>query len=543
MVVRIADAGRLTKMVAEMLDIEIESFPVEVATVFGQKLPIVGLDGSWCEDLRIEHVGYGVKKVHWGTRFHESDYVEWIARSWVIDRVQTCLDLRPATEILIRLSNLDASNDEPAEVEEILFRWLQSLAVEESATGRNAAVIGARLLYAWCLEEDLPGFSEFRLMELESIPLIRGGMDHLVSLREVISGPFTRVELGMIEAALQESRGGVTAAQRAAFLLGRDWGIRPIQMALIRPEDYGTDELGPFLMVPSVKGIRRSRRRRAKGNLVKRYIADDTAEAIEAQVAAAPEQAAIVIARVRRILGDLGFPNPDIVMPLFPARERTEDRLRRLCESAALKEYALHDDSIHLSRQIRELTWQLGIKNARALDHDGREELLQISAYRLRRTKGTGMVLSGATPEEVAEALDHQGVSSIAHYFRYNRELHDFINQVHAGSPDIEAAVQMWSGRFSDEEPAGASDITVGGLGRCNRGSPCPYHPTVTCYACQRFRPLKSADHRGALWNIEEFQRSIAGSSTGPIAQQLEAAIFGAKSVIKAIEEEQHACR
>lgn len=535
--VRLADAERITTGVAALLDTEVDEFPTEISTVFGQKLSIVQKTGAWSDDLHVEHIGYGVRKIHWGTRFHENDYVEWIARCWVIDRIQTRLDLRPTIEILIRLASFRADEEKPSMVEESLFHWLRTLAMEESASGRDAAVVGARLLYEWCLDEGLPGFNEFRFMELEAVPLTQGGMDHLVSMREVIAGPYTRVELSMIEAALQEP-GAATTAQRAAFLLGRDWGLRPIQMALLRPEDYGRDTLGPFIMVPSVKGIRRSRLRRAKGNFVKRYIADDTAEAVEAQIEAAPEQAKLVVARARRILDELGLPF-DIPLPLFPCRERTEDRLRRLCENQSLRPYALHADSTWVSRAVRALTWQLGLKNIRANIRGDRDELLEISAYRLRRTKGTSMVLSGATPEEVAQALDHQDAAHVAHYFRYNRELHDFINQVHASNPDIAMAVKMWSGRFADDRATGASDATVGGLGRCRRGSPCPYHPTVTCYACHRFRPLRSADHRGALKNIEELQRAIAAESTGPIAQQLEAAIFGAKSVIRAIEEEE----
>jgi len=527
-----SDSERLAIVVEEMLDMEIDRFPPTISTVFGQQLPIVSADGSWCDDLRFEHIGYKESWIPWGRRLHESDYIEWIVRAWTIERVQTRLDVRPVTQILKRIDSLHVHSVEPLQAEEALFRWLQDIATTEAVAGRDSAVIGARLLYQWCLEEDLPGFSEFRFMDFESISMARRDTDHLVSMRDTTNGPYTRVELGIVEAALRRS-GLATVAQRALFLLGRDWGLRPIQMALLRPEDHGRDELGPYVMVPSVKGVRRSRRRRSKGNLVKRYIADDTSEAIEAQMVAANHQAAIVLDRCQRILGERRN-DYKMVIPLFPCRERSEARLRRMLGSPALMDYSIHADSSYLSKLLRTLTWQLAIVNGRSR----RDELLEISAYRLRRTKGTSMVLSGATPEEVAEALDHQSISTIVHYFRYNRELHDFINQVHASSPDIATAARMWEGRFSDDTKTDSGDGVIGGLGRCKRGSPCPYHPTVSCYACHRFRPSRNGDHLAALKSIEAFQLRMASESTGPIAQQLEAAIFGAKAVILAVEEQ-----
>jgi hypothetical protein len=148
------------------------------------------------------------------------------------------------------------------------------------------------------------------------------------------------------------------------------------------------------------------------------------------------------------------------------------------------------------------------------------------------------MVLSGATPEEVAEALDHVSVDSIKYYFRYNLELHDFINRAHSESPDIVRAVEAWQGRLDGMDSFLPNEIKIGSLGKCTRGSTCPYHPTVSCYSCQNFRPSKNADHRQALIDIQNFQSLMRETSTGPISQQLEIAMHGAKSLILAIEHE-----
>jgi hypothetical protein len=199
--------------------------------------------------------------------------------------------------------------------------------------------------------------------------------------------------------------------------------------------------------------------------------------------------------------------------------------------------YAFHSISSRLSADIRSLTWLLEVKDP----HPYRKDFtgfMELSAYRLRRTKGTAMVLSGATAEEVAEALDHQSVNSITHYFRYNLELQSFINQAHAASPDVVDAIEMWQGRFlEDDTDHTERTVPISSLGRCASTSVCPHHPTISCYGCSKFRPSRKADHQGALNNIKQFQNTISAHSSGPIAMQVEAALFGAQAILIALKE------
>ncbi|MBB6155149.1 hypothetical protein HDC30_002372 [Pseudomonas sp. JAI115] len=147
------------------------------------------------------------------------------------------------------------------------------------------------------------------------------------------------------------------------------------------------------------------------------------------------------------------------------------------------------------------------------------------------------MVLSGASPDEVAEALDHINLNSIKHYFRYNLELQEFINTTHMASPEINSAVQMWNGKFTDKTTDRSALTSISSLGLCSLTEPCPFHPTVTCYACPKFRPGRHADHEAALADITKFQQMLGNTSTGAMAQQVEAAIHGAQAVIIAVKE------
>src|ERR1700761_9571996 len=73
-------------------------FPTEVYTPFGQRI-VLSRDGRWCSRLEIEHVGFSPVIFHWGARFAKSPLVEWAFRTWAIERIQSRVDLRPATEV------------------------------------------------------------------------------------------------------------------------------------------------------------------------------------------------------------------------------------------------------------------------------------------------------------------------------------------------------------------------------------------------------------------------------------------------------------
>lgn len=527
-------AKTLVESVSNRLNSDLEEFPREIVTIYGQKILTVDNEGKWAEYLYFEHIGYTIRKIYWAKRFHSDDYVEWIVRSWIAEILEESTNLKVFLCVIYELPSLNISSTAPEAVEDALFDWAKNTALAGSTAEHSPISLGMRYLYEWCLDEGLPGFSELRQFELDSIRPNSKRHESPVSLRDYTTGPYTRTEISLIEIAMRQP-GLTTPAEQAMVYLARDWGLRPIQLALLQTHDFGRDELGPYILVPSVKGKTRSRLRRIPANMVKRYISDDTASAVEAQISIATSLAESNISAISMKIG--ADAASTLGIPLFPNKFRTESRFQRLCENPRLVNYALHLDSHRISLLMKKLTTLLSIPSPRRDMHSDESSILKITAYRFRRTKGTSMVLAGASPEEVADALDHIGVDSIKFYFRYNLDLHDFINRVHAASPEVTTAVAMWQGRIEEVTKINDGEITIGSLGKCTLGSACPHHPTVTCYSCPSFRPNKSADHLGALQSIQEFQNIIARSSTGPITQQLEVAIYGAKAVILAIQE------
>src|SRR5690606_23815988 len=116
--------------------------------------------------------------------------------------------------------------------------------------------------YAWGVDEGLRGFSEDYLLPSGSLRMPRGANK---SWLDDDSGPFTQWDLSQIKGAL-ERRPDLTR-EHVIFELGREWGLRPVQLSLLREGDLDEDELGPYLRVPSAKGPTRSLLRRAPANL------------------------------------------------------------------------------------------------------------------------------------------------------------------------------------------------------------------------------------------------------------------------------------
>lgn len=508
----------------------IEPFPTTIKTVFGQNIKLITQNGTWVKSIKFEHIGYGVISINWGDTYHNNEIMEWLLRSWIIDRLQLRIDLRPIKLITNELEIFQQSFEHEREFRETVCSWLFRVANRSLTPESYDTLISAKLFHRWCIEEGIPEFEEITQLELESIRGRQRASANFVAMRDEDEGPFTRSELSLIEQALQTSS-AVSSAQRAQYYLSRDWGLRPIQLALLRAGDFGIDELGPYIKIPSVKGIRRARLRRSPGNLVKRYISDDTAEAIRAQCELTRHECNLFLQRLEHT-GKLSLENFD--PPLFPSFKKSTPRIERMLAEPNLAPYMLHADSTSISRSIRNLTRTLKIPKPRGKNPNYAFEYLEISSYRLRRTKGTAMVLAGNTAEEVAEALDHSNTESVKYYFRYNLDLHDFINKTHTNSLEIQRAVELWGSRIVKPDSSSGM-MPVSSLGLCSLGAPCPAHPTLSCYSCPSFHPSQSGNHEEALVTLLNFQSMLSSTSTGPLVLQVEGAIQGARAVLLAI--------
>lgn len=530
--------AQLSRVAADVLGEEVEEFDYRVVSPSGQSIEVVTAEGQWPTTLFIELIGSGTKKIPWAEQIHSNPLLEWIVRSWLVDRLQTALNLRPIQVLLRRICDVQVSAINSESIEEALSAWIDGMATGGVTENQDEVPIAGVLLYQWALEvQAVPGFNDWRLYRLRKLAWngSRQRYGQLTTLRDPIGGPYTRPELARIEAAIS-STNAVSNRQRAEFYLCRDWGPRPIQLALMRANDFGEDSFGPYVDIPSVKG-QRAKLRRADGNMVRRHISDQAAEAVRRQVVDAESQAATLREKIQRCLRELGIERCPAPLPLFPRREKAEPGLIRFCEDSALYPYTLHATGGMICREIADIGKTIALVQDEAIADLTGDAFLTILAYRLRRTKGTAMAIMGCSRQEVAEALDHATPWSVEHYFRYSSETHDLISATAASSQQIVQAASMWEGRFIQDAAPERGERSVGGLGRCTLNAPCPKHPRISCYACHRFRPDRNADHSAALKEIVAYDELMRHQSSGPVRSQLSLEVLGAMSLVR------HLCR
>ena len=304
------------------------------------------------------------------------------------------------------------------------------------------------------------------------------------------------------------------------------FGLRPIQLALLREDDVYYDDklLAWFINIPRVKG-RTAQLRRNKNNFVLRELPNHLAEDISE------------LNKTNSEINMLDLEGNSLPRPLLKA----ETCHLELLSQKKLKEYAWHLYSKNITELFRFSRNLLNIQSRHLTDDDGNPTPLKITCYRFRYTLGTRMVMEGKTPEEVAIALDHSTVASVQHYFRYNRDLIDFIDDSFESSNTIKSAVMRWQGFIVDEDDGSVegslirvSDIAS--LGKCLKKTQCEMHPTVSCYSCSRFRPFKNADHEAQLKVIEAERDFVKANSSGAVLHQLDEAWEGAIQIVEAIK-------
>ena len=220
--------------------------------------------------------------------------------------------------------------------------------------------------------------------------------------------------------------------------LAMKFGLRPIQMALLREEDIFYDDklLAWFINIPRVKG-RVAQLRRNPNNFMLRELPNDLADDIQELISSEADRSLCNLDGIR------------CPRPLFKRNKINKHYL----SDKKLLDYAWHRSSALISGIFNQsISTLIDLKSAYLKDESGEPLPLKITAYRFRYTLGTRMVLEGKTPEEVAMALDHSTTASVEHYFRYNRDLIDFIDDSFNSSKVMDNAIARWQGYIIDED-------------------------------------------------------------------------------------------
>jgi len=504
-----------------------EPFPLYFTSFHGQEISLRETNSKLRTKMRISNIGKSNGNYTLSDTYCNYHYLNYIAiKCWIdfaIERSPASIShLSFGFKALnkIKLTDKALSNENTFSKE--IASNLTSIIQENKDDQR--IWLSIRMFANYAIENSFWGFNEELIFKLDEIKIPNSGSKLRVSLLDHENGPFTRTEISQISQAVHKDN--VQLRTRVCFKLAMQFGLRPIQIALLRENDLYYDEnlLAWFIKIPRVKG-RTAQLRRNKNNFVLRELPNSLAKDI------------VQLNNESKHISEVNNDGKPLPRPLIKRKSCNT----QLLAHKALKDFAWHVTSNDLTQMFRNCRTLLNLQSRHITDEDGNPTLLKITCYRFRYTLGTHMVMEGKTPEEVAIALDHSTTASVQHYFRYNRDLIDFIDDSFESSNTIKSAVMRWQGFIVDEDDGSVegslirvSDIAS--LGKCLKKTQCEVHPTVSCYSCSRFRPFKNADHEGQLKVIEAERDFVKANSTGAVLHQLDEAWEGAIQIVEAIK-------
>lgn len=509
----------------EKLNGDYDPFPSEIETFHGQTLRLRDGDGYLVKRHRIVNVGKDEKNYSVSDNYSNYSYINFIAAKCWID---TAISRSPASlnhqsigfNALSDITLPDKAFSNEKNFAKEISSQLSAIMLANKSDQRVWLAIRQFANYA--IENSYWGFDETVIFKLDEVVIPSANQKQRVSLFDNENGPFTRSEIAQISTAIQD--GKLSLKHEVMVRLAMKFGLRPIQMALLREEDvyYDSKVFAWFINIPRVKG-KVAQLRRNENNFLLRQLPQELADDIQALIASESDRSLCDLDGIRR------------PRPLFKRKTVNEHYLN----DKKLADYAWHQSSNLVSQAFRKIIQEsLGLKSAYVKDEHGNPLPLKITAYRFRYTLGTRMVLEGKTPEEVAIALDHSSTASVSHYFRYNRDLIDFIDDTFESSKVLSNSVARWEGYIIDDDSTVKGTVVRGkdlvNLGKCLKQSRCEWHPSVSCYGCGQFRPFKNADHESQLKVIEAERDFVRYNSSGPVQHQLDEAYEGALQIVEA---------
>lgn len=331
-------------------------------------------------------------------------------------------------------------------------------------------------------------------------------------------GPFTREELRVLHEALQNEN--IRVADRLLLALCIQFGLRPIQLSLLKESDYVEDTgLGIcYLNIPRVKQNTQFRRTAF------------TKRVIETELACLIKQ---VIANNQEEYTDYELKSPPLIRKEFAMGEK---RYYSLLHSELYTASTVKTDFNHhlrpntLNKRLNRLVDYLPLS-----PRTGKP--FHLNPYRFRYTVGTNAVMEGMSEEEVADLLDHSSTLCVKHYFRYTREMWELLENATAKRTEQQHFTAAWnreedlSGNIYGIEIIELHAYTV--IGKCQKKAACYLEPAVACYACNKFCPNRDkSSHSNALISLMERKRVVDEDAPTSLSKQLDEAIAGCEAAI-----------
>ena len=364
--------------------------------------------------------------------------------------------------------------------------------------------------YVWCADVGLDIFDADIAVSLEAIKLRAVPRGEAVMRQDPQSGPLRKSEHQALEAALRSPTGqAMPLVHQAVAWLFLAFGTNPKSLALLAEEDLVATQLSDGstmheLRVPRIKKRTADERAQfrtrklipALGTLLERLIEDNRATAaIDGS-------------------DDLDF------RPILRASARR-----------AISETTFHTQRFRmtpamLAAILADVATKLDLKA-----HDGSR--LHLTPRRLRYTFATKLVADGASPQEVADALDHSNTAHVMVYFNTRSDVVQRLDK--AMGLALAPIAQAFMGVVIDDETGATRARDRGSrirhfsptmksldtVGSCGSFGFCGLFAPIACYTCGHFEAWLDGPHEQVLDELERKRNERLAAGADPKMTQI----------------------
>jgi integrase len=352
----------------------------------------------------------------------------------------------------------------------------------ETLTERGQPANTLRNFYSWAAKEGYRGFSRQTAKILEGMQLDFPRAGVATRLNDPRKSALSFEEYAQLADALQDEVGGDQyRPHRAVVELSRNLGLRTSAMTSIKQRDLriSTFSNGRLKYTLTVRRVKQS--------------AGGTVQTVDWPLNE----------RTGALLVSIGG-GADTDLPLF--------QTNAACRKTYIRR--LMNKWVRLANLVTTRVPSDPEQAALTPGADFEPTPLILTPYRLRRTLATMLHLAGASPEEIAAALDDDTLEMALIYTANTSATTDLLARTLDKEPEWLAMVEMFKGEIA-ALPDSKLCVILGGvpyfrnfdefadlgeIGRCANPKECKWNPPLHCYVCRYFRAsVQRAPHERQL--------------------------------------------
>lgn len=418
----------------------------------------------------------------------------------------------------VRLPPLESTWD-------ISYEFLESAIAQARVERKDWHFHYIRRWYRWCEEQGIQGFSGEVASRLYRLRININPRGERVMTRDINDGPLTHDEHFLIRRAVKEDKGRLV--DRVIIMLLLELGARPVQLVELEEQDFLV-QMSPSKQPFYALNVPRAKQR-------------NVGEAEKKRRRISPELGRLIENLIE--VNHIKFGDQGSQMPLLCIRNRLNKKL-----TSELKvRYALHMKVVGFSQRVRWYPASVNLISPRT------ENIIKLSARRLRYTYFTMLAEQGTSTLHLAELADHSNDRSITIYVSSTSSVVDRLNAALGKDSHYTNTIKRFLGQVAEPKSNGRDTavifgstptfINLGGIGVCGANFLCNLYPPLSCYLCPKFQAWTDGPHEKLLIELETYVQQLVEGCNNPsdkIPYQLTEVIVSIRQLLDRIGELKH---